>query len=318
MDPNIPASQEENNTPQTGVPTPIPPVNPNPQPEPIIMPPPQPVAPIVSEVGTTDQPPAPSIPPTPQAPPEPVKKSSPVFVIALILLLIAIAALGGYVLWTKYLNKSSTKVAPTPIAIESPSPTPDPTAGWKTYVNTKYFYSLKYPNDYKVGINGMDREGLNLETLDSLVIYLPDSERVIENFAISLISTNPININELIQKHIDKVTKPQLTEASKASLEKDMGSSIVDPTIQEPLQQITVGGLPAYAYVIKSNFVDDGGAEYVVPIQTRKYIWLTRNKDVFLISYTDSAPTNNILSTFKFNDTPSSSSSSPSASPVAR
>lgn len=162
MDPNIPTPQGENNTPQTEVQTPAPSVNPNLQPNPAVTSP-QPTAPIVSEVNTTDQPPAPSTPPTPQVPPEPVKKSSPVFVIALILLLIAIVMLGGYVLWTKYLNKS-TKTTPTPVAVVTASPTPDPTANWKTYTNNDLGLTFKYPNNLVVSAKGGENPYIVIDT----------------------------------------------------------------------------------------------------------------------------------------------------------
>lgn len=146
----MPASQGENNATQTGVPSSVPPVNPNPQPDPVATPPPQPAVPVVNEINTTDQPPAPLTSPTPQVPPEPVKKSSPVFVIALILLLIAIIALGGYVLWTKYLNNSNTNVNPSPVAVVTASPTSDPTMNWKTYTNSELGIFFKYPAGWEV------------------------------------------------------------------------------------------------------------------------------------------------------------------------
>ncbi|TSC54185.1 MAG: hypothetical protein LiPW16_113 [Microgenomates group bacterium LiPW_16] len=38
------------------------------------------------------------------------------------------------------------KPTPTPVAVSTP--TPDPTADWKTYINTKYGYSIKHPVSY--------------------------------------------------------------------------------------------------------------------------------------------------------------------------
>ena len=37
---------------------------------------------------------------------------------------------------------------PTPTPIVEATPTPDPTAGWKTYIDTAYNYSIKYPSDW--------------------------------------------------------------------------------------------------------------------------------------------------------------------------
>lgn len=41
-------------------------------------------------------------------------------------------------------------VAPQPSSTPSPTTTPDPTANWKTYTNTKYGFTLEYPNDWVV------------------------------------------------------------------------------------------------------------------------------------------------------------------------
>lgn len=50
------------------------------------------------------------------------------------------------------------KISPTPVitATPGPTPTPDPTANWKTYTNTKYGFSIKYPNNKQVEIDTMD------------------------------------------------------------------------------------------------------------------------------------------------------------------
>ena len=40
--------------------------------------------------------------------------------------------------------------SPTPLAVIKPTPTSDLTANWKTYTNTKYGYSFKYPSSFFV------------------------------------------------------------------------------------------------------------------------------------------------------------------------
>jgi len=69
----------------------------------------------------------------------------------IIFLLLAGSAAGFYVFKPQIMNLIS-KPTPTPIVIPgltrnpvSPSPTPDPTAGWKTYTSTKANYSFKHP-----------------------------------------------------------------------------------------------------------------------------------------------------------------------------
>jgi len=49
---------------------------------------------------------------------------------------------------------ASYQVQPT--ASPSPTATPDVTANWKTYTNTKYSYSIKYPADYSVTETSFD------------------------------------------------------------------------------------------------------------------------------------------------------------------
>jgi hypothetical protein len=78
------------------------------------------------------------------------------------LLLLVIVGAAGFLLGKSF---SQPKTSPPPISQVSPSPsptpenpistpTPDPTANWKTYVNTAYNYSLKYPPDWAVLVKG--------------------------------------------------------------------------------------------------------------------------------------------------------------------
>lgn len=82
----------------------------------------------------------------------------------LIILLIA-AAIGGYLVYTNYSNLSRvksrdnrTKVTPPPSTQITPLPssTPDATVNWKTYINTKYNFSLKYPPNWKLDSSILD------------------------------------------------------------------------------------------------------------------------------------------------------------------
>jgi hypothetical protein len=66
----------------------------------------------------------PQLPPSEPAKDVSSKKSSPIFIIALIFLLVVILALGGYVLWTKYLAKPTA--TPTPIVTPHTLPTSVP------------------------------------------------------------------------------------------------------------------------------------------------------------------------------------------------
>lgn len=82
---------------------------------------------------------------------------------AAVVLLIAIVG-GTYLLGTKKNNsKTISQVTPT----VTPTPTTDPAANWKTYTNTKYGYSIKYPDDrpiYNAIAKSKDEELVGLDT----------------------------------------------------------------------------------------------------------------------------------------------------------
>jgi len=57
------------------------------------------------------------------------------------------AVFGAYKFGQRQIQPA-TQPTPTPEVVATP--TPDPTADWKTYTNTKYGYSIKYPNDWMI------------------------------------------------------------------------------------------------------------------------------------------------------------------------
>lgn len=176
MDPNAPVPQGDNTNlippPLEETPSFVPPPASEPQAPEAVQTPPEPIMPTTPSFG---QPPPAEVPQTPTAepvmPPSPVdqppppapvapvppevsgSKSSPIFAIALTVLLIAIIGLGGYFLYTKYLGGSANKQATNEtatIAPVVPIATPDPTADWKTYTNTKMGIEFKYPNTWSL------------------------------------------------------------------------------------------------------------------------------------------------------------------------
>lgn len=99
----------------------------------------------------------------PQAPlPNPPNHPKILIIITSVILLTTIGV-GSYVLGTRknqatiqnqQVTSSPTISQPTPTLTETPfvHPTTDPsiTANWKTYINTKYRYSIKYPPDWLI------------------------------------------------------------------------------------------------------------------------------------------------------------------------
>ncbi|MDP3918172.1 MAG: hypothetical protein Q8Q30_03300 [Candidatus Woesebacteria bacterium] len=106
--------------------------------------------------------------PTPVATPEVVieqpKQSNFLIILLSVLLLLSVLIAGFFAYQTQKLvnelkikNEELRNVAvattePTvePVATNSASATPDPTANWKTYTNTEYKYSISYPLTYKI------------------------------------------------------------------------------------------------------------------------------------------------------------------------
>ena len=113
-----------------------------------------------------------------------IPKQTPRFsppLIATFVLLVFIGAVAGFLLGK---SLSQPKTSPPPISQFSPSPSPenpiptptptiDPTANWKTYVNNKYNYSIKYPEDWILQPDKQTPEEIVNFTkdLNSLTIY---------------------------------------------------------------------------------------------------------------------------------------------------
>lgn len=154
MDPNATVPQGGNANfippPLEETPSVVPPPIVSPQePQVVQASPAEPVVPILP-MTSVDQPPAPPIPPVNPPPEVPAQKSSPIFAIALTVLLVAIIGLAGYFLYTKYLGGASnneaanTVVTPAPVVV---TPTPNPTVSWKTYNFQPLSLSLRVPSD---------------------------------------------------------------------------------------------------------------------------------------------------------------------------
>lgn len=86
---------------------------------------------------------------TPEVEKEKKKPNILLIVGAVIILLLIILA--GYYLWTYYQTKQeniSQQIQTEQPVVPTPTPTADPTAGWETYINNIYFYSVMIPPDW--------------------------------------------------------------------------------------------------------------------------------------------------------------------------
>ncbi|OGG14810.1 hypothetical protein A2773_06950 [Candidatus Gottesmanbacteria bacterium RIFCSPHIGHO2_01_FULL_39_10] len=101
----------------------------------------------------TEIPPIPQTPSSPPIPPPPAGGTPkfPLFPILGGIVLIVSIATGAYLLG-KSQGNSKADISPSPTSSLYPEPsrraTPDPTANWKTYTNSKYNYQLSYPPNF--------------------------------------------------------------------------------------------------------------------------------------------------------------------------
>lgn len=87
---------------------------------------------------------APTPEPGPLEPVQPTTTKINWFVSILFLVLGILIGVGGYWAYQNYLAKGPT-APPSP----TPTATPDVTANWKTYMDTKNNFSFKYPETYQ-------------------------------------------------------------------------------------------------------------------------------------------------------------------------
>jgi len=109
-------------------------------------------------------------PQIPPVPPTPKINNSLVFIMSILLIVtVAIAGLFYFQIQklSKELSQYQTLVSPAPIA------TTYPTADWKTYTNTKYNFSFKYPSDWEI----LDRFGGPI-----MIAPIVDTENVNKTF----------------------------------------------------------------------------------------------------------------------------------------
>lgn len=106
-----------------------------------------------------------------ESPIPPTKKFSPIFILAILILLLAVGA--GGILLGKSLNTSQPSAQPTiaPAPTQIPTPTPDVTANWKTYTNNKYGYSFEYPPEATISEANKDYFSLSPEEVKQGITF---------------------------------------------------------------------------------------------------------------------------------------------------
>ena len=108
-----------------------------------------------------------------QLPVAPEKNSSFLVTLLSVLLLISVFIAGFFAYQTQNLVKELNKLKITPTSIATPSPSPDPTANWKTYTNTKYNFSLRYPNNYELLNESIDKISFGFKSTNQDLLAPP-------------------------------------------------------------------------------------------------------------------------------------------------
>lgn len=232
---------------------------------------------------------------TPQVATEQPKQSNFLVILLSVLLFISVAIAVFFAYQTQKLVKElrvkneELRANATPIAKVEPVTIIDPTADWKTYTNTKNNYSLKYPDGYTVGQNGMNSN--QPETVDFAVVY-KDFDKA--KLAVSVWPKSAVNdFAKMANDHYLKLStyKPP----AEFNLYQKMNNEAI-----KPITQGTFINMKSFSYTIKGNYVEDGAAESVYPIKTYKYLWIDSGSNIFLISHEEDAEMDQILSSFKF------------------
>lgn len=147
------------------------------------------------------------------------KSKIKLWIVLIIVVLIAV----GYFGWT-YLGKSKTETITTPATTTTtPAIAPVSTADWKTYTNTNYGFSLKYPSTYNVK-----------EESKNIIFKSPEQK----NIALNALN---VQINASMQEK---------EETWKLPLDEIVQKGIESKSIGIP-QKITLSGKSAYEGVSK-------------------------------------------------------------------
>lgn len=179
---------------------------------------------------------------------------------------------GGYYLGKKSsrITQSTSVIQNQPSSVPFSSPTIDPTESWKTYTNSKYNYSFKYPSDYQIG---SCRSCTDLATVDYVTIQSPFMTHNSQGYGITTVSVTNPDINKILSLQQTKI-----------------GNNINAYTETTT----SYGYQTKYFYVIMSN-------NKVITLQYSG-IGLQANINIPLEDFKDYQIFNQIVSTLKFQD----------------
>jgi len=188
-----------------------------------------------------------------------------------------------------FLTPTST---PTPTPKTSPitvvatpselTPTPDPTADWKTYTNTKYGYSIKYPSNWWI-----EREYALISDIPSEVYEGPISPVPLP-YEIDINELKNPKRKEFKELIISNNMFPPEMKESFSFQEEKIGSYRVFRTSDV---------IPSYAGELHAYFEGNGGLRYIDIV-----LWPYNKDTTFLNQNRVVVIFDQILSTFRFLD----------------
>lgn len=213
----------------------------------------------------------------------------------------------GFFLGMNYQSSlDSASQAPTtdpilPKRISTPTPSQAiNTSTWKTYTNTKYYYSVKFSSAYKINDN---KDTSIMKGAEASLLIVPQDDRgpVLPIFWINVLSENGLRTPETaISYNVDG-----FTDNVKQYISVPVGT-IVSPPNGSKFTRLSDGYVDGKKAVIFEGIPYRDGKPLANATKDRRLI-ITKNNNIYLIGtyYDDDKSTNwynfnQILSTFKF------------------
>jgi hypothetical protein len=249
-------------------------------------------------------------PTTPQVPVEAtiLSNKSNLLVVSLVIIEVITLLVAGYFVYqfTQLKKQLTTQPNPTPVSnsvlpTSSPnmtgleSPIPSGINSWKTYTNTKYFYTFQYPQQYTIKNN--NAEGYDNNTATSFSLEVFDSSK--EPSLVLAVNVEQPNVDFVTYANtlfttISTFKFPQ----SDKDYQNPLGS-IEDNSVITPTKKETINGMNAYTFTIKGNFIGSAGLPTKTALTT-KYILFNSKGMVYILKLLNpSSDTELLISTFK-------------------
>jgi hypothetical protein len=219
--------------------------------------------------------------------------------IVLIVVVVAIIAVGAYFIFVKKSEPIAQQPTPTPTPIsdnqqqppvtQQTPPKADETRSWLTFTNKKYNYSFKHPQGSSVGSNQFatgEEEAFNVS------LSINKTRFNVEAQDPTMYSNSPTTIKTM------KLPLKEFAQEIWKQNKEDTNSNIQNKEVGQ-ISQTTVGGKMAYQFTLTGSYYNERGG-YVLE---KKYIYLfVENKGLnFMIWLPAEDPTaGQILGTFKF------------------